>query len=213
MGTIAWACAFIGVFIWSAIHPLNPLVWFLETLPAVATASFLWATRERWPLTPLTYALLLWLCLVILAGAHYTFERVPPFEWLKPVLGVRRNYFDKFAHFFQGFTPAVAIREAFVRGHAIGARAWLAPLTLAACLAISAAYELVEWCAGVFLGGAAGAFIAAQGDPWDTQSDMAMALLGASCALLFLSRIHDRQLQGLSMKLSAQISKITSGER
>jgi putative membrane protein len=194
---VAWAGAFIGVFAWSAFHPLNPLVWFLETAPAVATASVLWATRTRWPLTPLAYALLLWLCLLILVGAHYTFEHAPPFDWLKHILGIRRNYFDKFAHFFQGFTPAVVIREIFLRCKAIGARVWLTPLVLSACLAISAAYELVEWCAGVILGGAARAFIAAQGDPWDTQSDMAMALLGASCALLFLSRIHDRQLRSL----------------
>ena len=192
-----WSAVFVVVFAWSAIKPYGWLTWFLGMLPALATVLILGATRARFPLTPIASQLLLLLCVIILIGAHYSSERVPLFDWIRSYTGGSRNNFDKFAHFFQGFVPAIAIREILVRFSVVLTPLCLAPIVVGLCLAVSAAYELVEWAVALTLDGAAEAFTAARSDPWDAQSDMALALLGAICALVFLSRVHDRQLGDL----------------
>ena len=70
-------------------------------------------------------------------------------------------------------------------------------LVVCTVLAISATYELVEWAAALTMGQGADEFLGTQGDPWDTQSDMFSALVGAMAALLLLSGAHDRQIQRL----------------
>jgi putative membrane protein len=192
-----WLILFSAVFAWSAVAPYDRLTWVLEMLPAAAVFLALLATRRRFAVTPLCLGVLLVLCLLILVGAHYSFARVPPFEGLRHWTGGGRNEFDKFAHFFQGFSPALLFREILLRSRALADRRWLAPLVLASCLALSAAYELLEWLAALLLGGRAEAFLAIQGDPFDAQSDMAMALAGASLALALLGRLHDRQVARL----------------
>lgn len=189
-----WLVLFPLVLIWSAVEPAGRLTWVLETLPALGAFIVLLATRRWFPLTPLCYALLLALCLLILVGAHYSFGAVPLFDWLKPWLRTERNNFDKLAHFFQGFVPAIVFREILIRFGVVAKRPWLWGLVPALCLALSAGYELVEWGAALVLRERADDFLALQGDPWDTQSDMAFALLGAVAALAVLSRRHDLQI-------------------
>jgi putative membrane protein len=183
--------------IWSALDPAGVLTWVLDMLPALGAAVLLAATQRRFVLTPLSYGLLLALCLLILVGAHYSFGRVPLFDWLKPWLGTERNDFDKLAHFFQGFAPAIVFREILIRFEVVERRRWLGILVPGLCLALSAAYELVEWGAALILRERAEDFLAIQGDPWDTQSDMAAALLGAVAAVALLNRLHDRQIARL----------------
>jgi putative membrane protein len=195
--TRLWDALFLATFAWSATAPHDRLTWWLDALPALVTGVALIATRRRYPLTPLAYLALLSLCLIILVGAHYSFDRVPAFDWLRDGFGDRRNRFDKFAHFFQGFVPALVLREILVRLEAIRARGWLMPIVLGLSLAVSAGYELLEWSAALALGNRAEPFLGAMGDPWDTQSDMAMALFGAGMALALLGRIHDRQMRAL----------------
>lgn len=156
------------------------------------------ATHRLFPLTPLAYSLILALCLLILVGAHYSFGKVPFFDWLKPLFGSQRNNFDKLAHFFQGFSPAVVFREIFIRSGVFRDRRWLAAIVAALCLALSAAYELVEWAVAVALRDGTEDFLAMQGDLWDAQSDMAFALAGALISLALLSRRHDKQIERLS---------------
>lgn len=188
-----WIFIFIPALAVSAVMPSSYLNWFLEMLPAAGTFLILALTRRAFPLTNLSHVLLLILCLLILVGAHYGFGKVPVFEWLKPRLGWQRNNFDKLAHFFQGFAPAILFREILVRCGAVK-RSWLWLVVPALVLALSAAYELIEWVAALALRERAEDFLAIQGDPWDAQSDMATALLGAVLALLLLWRRHDRQI-------------------
>lgn len=182
---------------WSAALPRDRLTWLLDALPALAFAAALLASERRFPLTPLARRLVWLLCAIILIGAHYSFEKVPLFDWIRDYAGGSRNRFDKFAHFFQGLVPAIVLREIFIRLGVVSSRRWLAPIVAGLSLAVSALYELLEWAASVVLGEAAAAFVGAQGDAWDAQGDMAMALLGAVCALSWLSRVHDRQLRTL----------------
>lgn len=193
-----WTWIFPAVLAWSALAPYDYATWFLDMLPAGAAFLALLATRHGFPLTPLSYALLWVLCLLILVGAHYSFGKVPLFEWLKPWLGGERNQFDKLAHLFQGFAPAIVLRELLIRWEVVARRRGLAWLVPALCLALSAAYELVEWIAALILRERAEDFLAIQGDPWDAQSDMACALAGAIAATALLGRWHDRQLARLS---------------
>lgn len=193
--TVYFGAIFSAAFLWSAIAPYDRLTWWLDVLPALGAALLVIATGRGYPLTPLAYRALLALCLIILIGAHYGFARVPAFDWLRDALEGSRNDFDKFAHFFQGFTPALVLRELLIRLKVIAVRVWLAPIVLGLSLSVSAAYELVEWGAAWVLGGRSDGFIADQGDRWDAQSDMAMALFGAGVALVSLSRRHDRQLR------------------
>lgn len=192
-----WFVLFPAAWLWSAVAPCGFLTWFLEMLPAAGCFLGLAFTRRWFVFTPLSYVLLLMLCLLILVGAHYSFGRVPAFEWLKPWLGFERNNFDKLAHFFQGFVPALVFREILIRFEVVPKRAWLWAIIPALALALSAAYELAEWGAAWALAAEAEDFLAVQGDPWDAQSDMAMALLGSLAALVLLHRLHDRQIARL----------------
>ena len=193
--TRLWLVVFTLVFVWSAINPADFLTWLLEVSPAVLALLVLVATRKVFPLTGLVYSLLLLHCIILMVGGHYTYAEVPAFDWIRDTFGHARNNYDKVAHFAQGFVPAMVAREVLLRFQVVNGRAWLNFLIACFCLAVSAFYELVEWLVAVIVGGPAEAFLGTQGYVWDTQSDMAFALLGAICALLLLGRVHDRQLQ------------------
>lgn len=182
---------------WSAIDPYDYLTWMLEAAPALAGAAVLWATRHSFPLTPLVYFLILIHCIVLLVGAHYTYAEVPLFDMLKPVFGFERNNYDKLGHFLQGFVPAMIAREILLRLDVVPSPRWRDFFIVCFCLAFSAFYELIEWAVALLSEQAADSFLGTQGYVWDTQSDMAFALLGAILALVLLSKLHDRQLQQL----------------
>lgn len=195
MNRALWLIIFCSVLIWSAISPKEYLTWLLEVFPALIGIAVLIVTRKQFPLTSLLYGLILIHCIVLMIGGHYTYAEVPVFDALKPILGWHRNNYDKVGHFVQGFVPAMIAREILIRKTIINGKAWRNFLIVCVCLALSATYELIEWAAAVIGGGAADAFLGTQGDVWDTQTDMAMALVGAIAALLMLSRCHDRQLK------------------
>ena len=189
-----WLAVFMLVFAWSAIRPADTPTWILEVAPAVIGLLVLLATRKSFPLTGLVYSLILLHCIILMVGAHYTYAEVPLFDWIQDMFGQTRNNYDKLGHFAQGFIPAMVAREVLIRKDVITGRAWLNFLVVCFCLALSAAYELVEWAVAEMTGGSAEAFLGTQGYIWDTQSDMAFALTGAVAALVLLSRLHDRQL-------------------
>lgn len=199
MGAL-WVATYLAVLLWSAYAPKDVFTWFLEALPALVALPLLAATRRRFPLTPLAYVLIWLHASILLVGAHYTYAEVPLFDTLREVFHWQRNNYDKVGHFAQGFVPAILAREILLRLGVVRSQGWLAFVVICFCLALSATYELVEWGVAVASGEAAVAFLATQGDPWDTQSDMAWALIGAASALLLLSRLHDRQLAGLTRR-------------
>jgi len=179
----------------SGLRPYDRLTWLLEVIPVLIVMPVLWLTRGRYPLTSLLYAGIFLHAVVLMVGGAYTYARVPLGFRIEEVLGLHRNPYDKIGHFFQGFVPALATREILLRrGHVTGRR-MLAFLVVCVALAISAGYELVEWASALALGQGADEFLGTQGDPWDTQSDMFMALVGAVSALALLSRMHDSQIE------------------
>lgn len=181
----------------SALAPYDRATWWMEVAPVLIVAPVLLATHRRFPLTPLLQVLIAAHALVLIVGGAWTYARVPVGFWLQDVLALDRNPYDRIGHFMQGFVPAIAAREILLRQRVLRAGGWLFFVVICICLAISAAYELVEWGAAVALGQGAEAFLGTQGDPWDTQNDMAMALLGALAAQLALGRWHGRQLARL----------------
>ena len=181
----------------SALAPYDRATWWMEVAPVLIAAPVLVATHRRFPLTPLLQVLIAAHALVLIVGGTWTYARVPVGFWLQDVLALDRNPYDRIGHFMQGFVPAIAAREILLRQRVLRAGGWLFFVVICICLAISAAYELVEWGAAVALGQGAEAFLGTQGDPWDTQNDMAMALLGALAAQLALGRWHGRQLARL----------------
>jgi putative membrane protein len=183
------------VFCWSGWRPFDRFTWWLETAPALAGLVILLATYRRFPLTNLCYTLIALHICVLCVGGHYTYARVPLFDWLRPIFGWERNHYDRLGHLMQGFVPAIIAREVIIRLGVVHRKTWVPFLVVCVCLAISAFYELVEWWTALIGGSAADEFLGSQGDVWDTQSDMCLALLGAICALLFLSRFHDRGLR------------------
>ncbi|MBT8087431.1 MAG: DUF2238 domain-containing protein [Gammaproteobacteria bacterium] len=170
------------------------MTWGLEVSPAVLAAVVLWLTRERFPLTPLVYSLILAHCVILMLGGHYTYAEVPLGEWMREVFDGTRNNYDKIGHVAQGFIPVMVARELMIRLAVFGSAAWRNFFIVCFCLAFSAFYELIEWWVALLSDEAADAFLGTQGYVWDTQSDMFWALLGAVAALLLLSRVHDRQL-------------------
>ena len=182
----------------SRVGALEPGTWVLEIAPILIVAPILVATARRFPLTPLVYRLLFLHAIILMVGGHYTYARVPLGFWVQHALGLARNHYDRLGHFAQGFVPGLLAREVLLRRGPLRRGKWLAFLVVCVCLALSATYELIEWLAAVLGGSAADAFLGTQGDVWDTQWDMFMALVGATTALLLLSRLHDRQLNRLS---------------
>ncbi|RLV66492.1 inner membrane protein YjdF [Streptomyces sp. CBMAI 2042] len=181
----------------------DPTTWLLETVWVMVGLPLAVLLRHRFPLSGLLCGLLAAHALVLIVGGHYTYAEVPVGDWVRDWLGWDRNPYDRFGHLVQGFVPALLVRELLLRTSPLRGSRWLAPLTVCACLAFSAVFEMIEWLAAVTGGQAADAFLGTQGDVWDTQWDMFCALLGAVCALLLLSRVHDRSLIRLSRERSS----------
>ena len=194
----------IAVMAWSAWQAHDRLTWWLETLPGMAGLIVLAATYTRFRFTTLCYVFIaLHICLLCVGG-HYTYAREPVFNWLRDTFHWHRNYFDRLGHFAQGFVPALIARELFIRLRVFNRSGWMPFVVLCVCLAISACYELIEWWTALLSGSASTEFLATQGDVWDTQADMFMALIGATCALVFMWRWHDRQLAKLVASASSR---------
>jgi len=190
----AWIMLFLMVLLWSGIRPYDYPTWVLEVGPAIIAAVVLWFTRNTFPLTPLSYVLILIHCLILMVGGHYTYAEVPLFDDLAELLGSERNNYDKLGHFAQGFVPAMVAREVLIRKQVVNSHRWRNFLIVCFCLGFSAFYELLEWWVALLSAEAAESFLGTQGYVWDTQSDMAWALSGAIIALVVLGRLHNRQL-------------------
>lgn len=180
--------------VWSGIAPHDRFTWFLEVAPVLVGLPIALGTARRFPLTPLVYTLLALHAWILLVGGHYTYAEMPLFNWLRDEFQLARNYYDRVGHLAQGFVPAMLAREILLRRSPLRPGKWLAFLVACVCLAISASYEFLEWWVALASGDDAVAFLATQGDVWDTQWDMFLALLGALAAQLLLSGMHDRQL-------------------
>jgi len=182
----------VAVILWSGWHPYDRFTWWLEVTPGLVGIALLLATYQRFRFTTLCYTLIALHICVLCVGGHYSYARVPLFDWLRPIFAWQRNNYDRLGHLMQGFVPAIIAREVLLRLNVLNRRKWLPFLVLSICLGISAFYELIEWWTALASGGAANDFLGTQGDVWDTQSDMFHALIGAFCALVFLSPLHDR---------------------
>jgi putative membrane protein len=186
-----------AVSVWSAIQPHDRFTWYLEVFPVVIALPILLFTNKRFPFSRLAYVLMLVHAIILLIGGHYTYAEMPLFNWLRDANGWDRNYYDRLGHVAQGFIPAIVAREILLRTSPLRPGKWLFFLVLCIALAISALYEMLEWWVAVASGSDAVAFLATQGDIWDTQWDMFLALLGALAALLLLSGWHDRSMRRL----------------
>lgn len=189
------------IFIWSAIHPYDYFTWFLEVSPVIIALPILVFTYKKFPLTPLLYFLILLHASILMVGGHYTYAEVPVFNWLRDTFDLSRNYYDRVGHFAQGFVPAMIAREILLRKNIVKKSGWLFFIVCCICLAISACYEFIEWWVAVASGEGANAFLGTQGDVWDTQWDMFLALIGAILAQILLSNRHDKQLLNLKTQL------------
>jgi len=211
---LVFAATLAPVVAWSAWGPKDRFTWWLEVVPVFAGLATAWALRGRFPLSRLLLALLWAHAVILLVGGHYTYAEVPLGEWVRAVLGGSRNDYDKLGHFAQGFVPAILTREILLRTSPLGSLSpgvgasapgrpsrWLGFLVVSVCLAFSALYELLEWAVAVATGEAAEDFLGTQGYAWDTQTDMALALVGAVSALLLLARLHDGALAKLFARL------------
>jgi putative membrane protein len=158
----------------------------------------------RFQFTSFVYLLITLHACILFVGGHYTYAEVPLFNWIRDHFHLARNDYDRVGHFAQGFVPALVAREVLLRQKIVLKRGWLFFIVLSICLAVSAAYELLEWRVAVGTGSAADAFLGTQGDPWDTQEDMATAAVGALTALLFFSRWHDRLISRMEGEKAAR---------
>ena len=185
----------VVVFIWSAIRPHDYFTWILEVFPAIIGVSLLAATYRNFKFTTVVYVLICAHAIILMIGGHYTYAEVPLFNWIRDEFALNRNHYDRVGHFAQGFVPALIAREVLLRKSPLRRGRWLFFIVVSICLGFSALYELFEWGVSEATGSAGDAFLGTQGDVFDTQKDMAMALVGAITSLLFLSRVHDRQLK------------------
>lgn len=187
----------LALLAWSGWQPYDRATWAMEVAPVFIALPLLWASYRRFPLSTLLYVCIFLHACVLMLGGAYTYARVPLGFALQDWLQLQRNPYDKIGHFMQGFVPALVAREILLRGAYVQGRRMLAFLCVCIVLAISASYELIEWGAALALGQGADEFLGTQGDPWDTQSDMFLALIGAGVALLLFTRLQDRQIEAL----------------
>lgn len=190
-----WLSIFFIVLIWSGLNPHDYYTWALEVSPAITGLAILAATYKRFQFTGLAYWLILIHCIILMIGGHYTYAKVPLFNWIRDTFELSRNHYDKVGHFAQGFIPAIIVREILIRKSPVQRGAWLFFITVSICLAMSAFYEFIEWWVAELSGTAAEAFLGTQGYVWDTQSDMFLALLGSALSLILLGKHHDRLLK------------------
>lgn len=194
------------VLIWSATNPYDYFTWFLEVFPIFIALPILYFSYKKFPLTNFLYVLILIHAIILMVGGHYTYalvpiNEVPIFNWLRDAFALDRNYFDRIGHFAQGFVPAMVAREILIRKSVVKSSAWLFFIVCCICLSISACYEFLEWWIAVASGNSAEAFLGTQGDVWDTQWDMLLALIGAVCAQILLGKLQDKQVTNLHVKL------------
>lgn len=189
----------LAALILSGLSPHDRLTWLMEVAPILVAAPVLAYTRRTFPLTTLLYVLIAVHALVLILGGAYTYARVPFGFWLQDVFNLTRNPYDKIGHFMQGFVPALIAREVLLRGNYVAKGRMVGFLAICIAMTISAVYELIEWWAALSLGQGADEFLGTQGDPWDTQSDMFLALIGASLALVGFARIQDRQIDEIAL--------------
>jgi putative membrane protein len=183
------------LFIWSAITPFDYFTWFLEVLPAIIGIVFLVFTYKGFRFTNLIYILVFIHCVILIVGGHYTYAEVPLFDWIQEIFNQTRNNYDKLGHFAQGFVPAMITRELLIRKQVVLKRNWLNFIVVSIALAISAAYEFIEWGVSLVTGEGGDSFLGTQGYIWDTQSDMLYATIGAIFPLVFLSKYHNKQIK------------------
>ncbi len=183
--------------VWSGISPKDYFTWMLEVAPVIIAVVILSLTYKNFRLTTLAYVLICIHAVILMVGGHYTYAEVPPGEWMKEWFGFERNHYDRIGHIAQGFVPAIIAREILVRTSPLKKGVWLFLVCCAICLSISAVYEMIEWWVALISKEAADSFLGTQGDNWDTQSDMLMALIGAIVALASLSKLHNQQLKRL----------------
>ena len=193
---LIWFLALLApVVAWSWIGPHDRFTWWLESAPAVVGVPLILTLQRKFPLSSLLLVLLWLHCVVLVVGGHYTYAQVPLGDWARAWFGWTRNNYDKLGHFTQGFVPAILTREILIRTSPLRGSKWLGFLVACVCLAFSAFYELIEWFTAITSGEAANDFLGTQGDPWDTQTDMLWALIGAIAALVLLRRWHDRSVE------------------
>ena len=194
---LALLATVVVVILWSAWRPSNRFTWWLEVTPGLVGIAILLATYRRFRFTTLCYTLIALHICVLCVGGHYTYARVPLFDWLRPLFAWQRNNYDRLGHLMQGFVPAIIAREVIIRFGVLAKKNWTPFLVVSICLAISALYELIEWWTALLSGSAANDFLGSQGDVWDTQSDMCLALVGAIATLVLLSALHNRAIRKL----------------
>jgi putative membrane protein len=190
----------LAALVVSGIHPADRTTWWLEIFPVLIALPILLATYQRFPLTDLLYALITVHALVLILGGAYTYAHVPLGFWMQDWFGFHRNHYDRIGHFMQGLVPALVAREILLRNGFVAGRRMAAFLSICVALAISAFYELVEWWSALALGQGADEFLGTQGDPWDTQEDMFMALIGALVAIALFTRRQDAQIRALNSR-------------
>lgn len=189
------------MLLFSAIDPqADRYTWFLETAPVMIGIGLLLWTRKKFPLTPLLYRLLALHAVILIIGGYYTYAEVPLFNWLRDSFDLTRNHYDRVGHLAQGFIPAILAREILLRNSPLKQGGWLLLCVTSICLAFSALYEMIEWWTALLSEEAAAAFLGTQGDTWDTQWDMFLALVGALLSQLLLGRTHDRQLTNITLR-------------
>ena len=183
------------LFLWSLIGCFDLFTWFLEALPVIIAVIIILSVHRKFRLTRFTL-ILIWIhAIILLVGAHYTYARMPLFNWIRDTFELSRNHYDRLGHVAQGFVPAIVARELLLRNSPLQKGKWLFFIIVSICLAVSAAYELIEWVVAVMSRDDAVAFLATQGDVWDTQKDMALCLAGAVVSLLALGKFHDKALK------------------
>ncbi|MGB9094103.1 MAG: DUF2238 domain-containing protein [Gallionella sp.] len=199
--------ALLLILVLSAVHPYDRTTWFMEVAPIFIALPIMIATFCRFPLSTLLYVLIFFHALVLIAGGHYSYARVPLGFWIEHAFSLGRNPYDKIGHFMQGFVPFLVTREILLRNGFLTSRRMAGFLSVCVVMAISAWYELIEWWSALALGQGADEFLGTQGDPWDTQSDMFFAFIGAMTALVIMTRWHDRQMSRMK-----PMSRMKQGE-
>ena len=187
-------CIVLIILILTIVSCINPIYLknqYLQHLGTLVLSFILLWDIKKMKLSLLAYLFVAVFIIVHIIGARWIYSFVPYNEFFDTYLGFdlsqifdnERNHYDRFVHLSFGALFIPYLFEKFktrFKNHLMALLlAWLTVQTF------SMLYEVFEWLLTVFADPKiAEDYNGQQGDPFDAQKDMALALIGSSIACI-----------------------------
>jgi putative membrane protein len=174
----------------SCINPIYPSEQYLQQLGTLVLLVIMIHDIKSNKFTAIAFGFFALFIILHIVGARYIYSYVPYTKWINSILPViskrlislqvGRNHYDRFVHMAFGILVFPILYE-YLSLRKTNDKALLIISTWAIIQSISMLYELFEWGLTLVLSTeAANDYNGQQGDLWDAQKDMFLAMIGSS---------------------------------